>query len=350
MLYDYTGNRIKTVDSLGTTYNPNKYYEENGTKKTKYIFLNDQLIGTIDKISTTVTPQYIHPDHLGGTVVVTDQLGNKVQDLEYYPFGSIRTNTGSFNEKHKYTGHEFDTDTSLNFMEARYQNGNEGRFWEQDNVFLAMGTKSELEKLTKKKMDTVLADPQSLNSYSYARNNPLKYIDPDGNYWEVSFSGTAMGWSGELGFQFDSSGLNFVAAGGIGAGLEGNHLSIYYSPQEISHTKDSTVSVGANVTPGIGVGASKGGEYQPSTYSIKNPSTEYSLVFGLGAEVYTRKEISIPILGRQPPTSSNSILSKQLYWSKPDSVKVNNITKSSSNTVEKKNTSASNKAKNKKSN
>ncbi|MDQ5971522.1 MAG: hypothetical protein QG566_468 [Patescibacteria group bacterium] len=168
MLYDYTGNRIKTVDSFGTTYNPNKYYEENGTKKTKYIFLNDQLVATIEKVGVnSPTAQYIHPDHLGGTVVVTDQLGNKVQDLEYYPFGSIRTNSGTFNEKHKYTGHEFDTDTNLNFMEARYQNGNEGRFWGQDQNFWTLDTE-------------YIIDPQQWNSYSYTRNNPLKFIDPDG--------------------------------------------------------------------------------------------------------------------------------------------------------------------------
>lgn len=107
-------------------------------------------------------------------------MGNKVQDIEYYPFGSIRTNTGTFNEKHKFTGHEFDADTSLNYMEARYQNGNEGRFWGEDNLFLAIGDGNTL-KLLGTSLGKLLLDPQSLNSYSYARNNPLILVDPDGN-------------------------------------------------------------------------------------------------------------------------------------------------------------------------
>ena len=32
--------------------------------------------------------RYIHPDHLGSTNAVTDQNGNLVQLLDYYPYGA----------------------------------------------------------------------------------------------------------------------------------------------------------------------------------------------------------------------------------------------------------------------
>jgi RHS repeat-associated protein len=66
----------------------------------------------------------------------------------------------------KFAGHEFDADTGLSFMEARYYNGLIGRFISQDPAYLEGRTD--------------LANPQSANSYSYGLNNPLRYNDPDG--------------------------------------------------------------------------------------------------------------------------------------------------------------------------
>lgn len=174
--YDYAGARIKTITSAGTTYTPSKYFDENATISKRYIYMGGQLVATAE-VSTSPTPvmYYIHPDHLGGTQVVSDAGGMiKAQDLEYYPFGQILTNTksGSFDESHKYTGHEYDTSTDLNFMQARYQYGKEGRFWSQDPI---------VRELDNSKLEALLVDPQRWNTYSYASNNPLKYIDPDGN-------------------------------------------------------------------------------------------------------------------------------------------------------------------------
>jgi RHS repeat-associated protein len=91
-----------------------------------------------------------------------------------------------FNEQRKFTGHEFDAETGLSYMGARYQDGRSGRFVSQDPVFLAVGDEQVLKSKTGLKLEQYLVDPQGFNSYAYARNNPLKYVDEQGNYFETA--------------------------------------------------------------------------------------------------------------------------------------------------------------------
>lgn len=56
-------------------------------------------------------------------------------------------------------------ETGLDYFGARYFSGAQGRFTSTDPIAMT----SER-----------LADPQQINMYGYARNNPLKYIDPKG--------------------------------------------------------------------------------------------------------------------------------------------------------------------------
>jgi RHS repeat-associated protein len=64
----------------------------------------------------------------------------------------------------QFTGKERDTETGLDYFGARYFASAQGRFTSPDNPFA----------------DQHLHDPQSWNLYLYARNNPLRYIDDDG--------------------------------------------------------------------------------------------------------------------------------------------------------------------------
>ena len=63
------------------------------------------------------------------------------------------------------TGKERDAESGLDYFGARYYASNMGRFMSTDPIWI-----------TKER----LADPQRLNLYAYAVNNPLRYIDPDG--------------------------------------------------------------------------------------------------------------------------------------------------------------------------
>jgi RHS repeat-associated protein len=64
----------------------------------------------------------------------------------------------------KFTGKERDSETGWDYFGARYMSSVQGRFTSADKPFA----------------DQDPVDPQSWNLYSYTRNNPLRYIDANG--------------------------------------------------------------------------------------------------------------------------------------------------------------------------
>jgi len=172
--YDNGGNRVKaTVGKSGgvATYYPSKFYNISGTTKNKYIYAGNTLVATIKTIGTTVTPTYVHTDHLDSTNVVSNVSGAVDQAIDYYPFGSQRLCGGTTCDANKkYIGQYHDNDTALDYLNARYYDSYRGQFVSIDPMFW--------------NPEKFLSDPQQLNSYSYARNNPIVYQDPNGEYIE----------------------------------------------------------------------------------------------------------------------------------------------------------------------
>src|SRR5262249_46789507 len=70
---------------------------------------------------------------------------------------------------------QFADDSALSYLNARYYEGSRGQFLSEDPIFLA-DPKAQL-----------LADPQSLNSYSYSDDNPITKSDPSGKFWWKEF-------------------------------------------------------------------------------------------------------------------------------------------------------------------
>ncbi|MEN9557763.1 MAG: hypothetical protein RL141_132, partial [Candidatus Parcubacteria bacterium] len=146
------------------------------TAATKHLFLGDEVIATITGTGATAQVQYALTDHLSGSSVVTNATGTIIELMDYYPFGDIRLDrkTTTFSEQRKFIGQEYDVDTGLSYLNARYLNGKMGRFVSQDPAYLSVGTKQFDQRL--------LSNPQVLNSYSYAFNNPIRISDPDGKF------------------------------------------------------------------------------------------------------------------------------------------------------------------------
>ncbi len=160
-VYDSTGQRVKKTAGATTTTYLGQDYDVTGVTSTKYIFLGDTRLATKDSSGTL---QFIHDDRIGSANVITDSSGNQVGLLEFDPYGSTVTQTGSADPKHKFTGKELDS-TRLYYYGARYMDPQLGRFVSADPTI------SRPE------------DPQDFNRYAYCRNNPIRFTDPTGLSW-----------------------------------------------------------------------------------------------------------------------------------------------------------------------
>ncbi|MEN6525910.1 MAG: RHS repeat-associated core domain-containing protein, partial [Candidatus Polarisedimenticolia bacterium] len=102
-------------------------------------------------------------DHLGSLRIVTDAAGGRLEGHDYYPFGGEMGAAGSASRR-KFTGHERDEETGLDYMLARYYPASLGRFLSVDPL---PGTaKPEL--------------PQTWNRFVYVEDSPVLSVDPDG--------------------------------------------------------------------------------------------------------------------------------------------------------------------------
>jgi RHS repeat-associated protein len=123
---------------------------------------------------TSQTPQvsYLTNDHLGSARVITNENGQVTTRKDYAAFGeelatSQRTTTLKYDasETRKgYTGYEKDTESGLEFAQARYYNAIHGRF-------------TSVDPLT---ASATIKNPQTFNRYSYVLNSPYKFTDPLG--------------------------------------------------------------------------------------------------------------------------------------------------------------------------
>jgi RHS repeat-associated protein len=108
--------------------------------------------------------EYYHLDLIGNVRAVTSQTGAHVERHDYLPFGE-EWNVQPGTQPKRFTGKERDAETGFDYFGARYYGQKIGRFTTIDPVYT---WRENLE------------DPQRWNRYAYVRNNPLRYVDPDG--------------------------------------------------------------------------------------------------------------------------------------------------------------------------
>jgi len=204
--YDASGQRVKVVSGGVTTIYPTKSYNVDSMgKKIKHIMAGNGMVATIETSGVTTTPHYISTDHLTGSNVVSSVTGTLEELMDYYPFGSIRLDekSGAFNEQRKFIGQEYDVDTGLNYLNARYYNSNIGRFISQDPLAI-----ESLQTTDAKKFVAIISNPQNWNTYSYALNNPLVAVDPTGLY-TIIVPGT---WNSQEAWNNSDAGKSFQAS------------------------------------------------------------------------------------------------------------------------------------------
>ena len=110
---------------------------------------------------------YYHPDHLGSSSYITNLDGEVVQHIEYVPFGEvfIEERNSIWNTPYLFNAKEFDEETGLYYYGARYYD---------PRLSLWISTDALKEKTP------------NVSPYIYTDNNPIIYIDPDGNFrWKA---------------------------------------------------------------------------------------------------------------------------------------------------------------------
>ncbi|MDP4240769.1 MAG: RHS repeat-associated core domain-containing protein, partial [Bacteroidota bacterium] len=138
-------------------------FEYDNNKALSLIHTDEGIIEVTRSGSTTnYNYEYFLKDHLGNTRVLCSSTGALLQRSDYYPFGMNSSQySSSTDNKYLYNGKELQEDLSLNCYDygARFYDPQIGRF-------------------------TTL-DPQAeryyrWSPYTYAMNNPVNLIDPNG--------------------------------------------------------------------------------------------------------------------------------------------------------------------------
>jgi RHS repeat-associated protein len=205
---------------------------------------NGMLLATYD-----TTGLHFHlNDALGSRRVQTDAAGFPEQTCQSLPFGDQLYCTGSITNptEHHFTGKERDTESGLDNFGARYFASSMGRWISPDPSQLWYADP---------------ANPQSMNLYGYASNNPTKYIDNNGEFINLPLAGIgaaigfATGFLGSAITQEISKGsVNFgtAAAYGVGGAATGALAGLTFGGSLlVSAVVDVGIATAGNAAGGV---------------------------------------------------------------------------------------------------
>ncbi|WP_414573235.1 putative Ig domain-containing protein [Nostoc sp. CCY 9925] len=200
-IYDASGDRVASIaDGVRTNYlvDPMRgvsqvllEYDTNGQVTAEYTYG----LGLI-KSDRSGNENYYHTDGLGSTRVLTNAIGQVVDNYTYDAYGRLLFSTGTAENSYQFAGEQRDSQTGLDYLRARYYDADLGRFISKD-AFAGF-------------MD----DPMSQHDYQYAHANPVNFTDPTG-YFTLTEILTGIGITGLF------AGLGIGAANLIGSYASG---------------------------------------------------------------------------------------------------------------------------------
>ena len=168
--YDGDGLRVqKAVNGVvtGYLYENDKVVLEvdgSGNQTAKNVYGTNLLTRTINGD----TLYYMYNGHADVTALLKTD-GTIAGTYYYDAFGNITEQTGNINNSITYAGYQYDRDTGLYYLNARYYDPTTARFITED-TFRGQAN-----------------DPLSLNLYTYCHNEPIMYDDPTGHVQGFSY-------------------------------------------------------------------------------------------------------------------------------------------------------------------
>ena len=151
---------------------------------------------TVTATSATPGIYYIYADHLNTPRVITDTANAVVWKWDSDPFGTNVPVEGTiaggvkFSYNLRFPGQYFDRETSLHYNYFRDYDPGTGRYVQSDPIGLSGG----------------------VNTYGYANQNPISFIDPDGRLaFLLPFIPTILGGSATV----TATGVGTAVVGGV---------------------------------------------------------------------------------------------------------------------------------------
>lgn len=199
----YNNGAVEKTTFYDTDYD--KVIDKDGNT-TEFIYVDDNVM-MLRKNNGYSLPYIVTKDVLGSVVSIYGGDGKQVFSATYDAWGKQTVTMNKIGFIRGYCGHEMLNDYQIINMNGRLYDPVLGRFLSPDNYVQTPDFS------------------QNYNRYSYCLNNPLKYTDPSGEFWNLII-GAAIGgvfnWITH-GCQFNAKGLGYFTtgalAGSVGAGI-----------------------------------------------------------------------------------------------------------------------------------
>ncbi|CAB5497900.1 Putative toxin subunit [Bathymodiolus thermophilus thioautotrophic gill symbiont] len=170
-VYDHQGNRVRTVIEANNQIQSQRNYLPSldiSTNQTNTLHIGTHILA--EQTKDNVQTHYQLSNHLKTNALELNDQAQVISYEHYYPYGGTaiiagKDKTQAQQKRYRYTGKERDDSSGLYYYGARYLAPWLTRWISPDSAGSVNG----------------------LNLYVYVGNNPLKYIDPTGHIFTISW-------------------------------------------------------------------------------------------------------------------------------------------------------------------